>query len=649
MHTIQSWPIFPLIPYILLLLGLLSLSRGLLMAWLFKRVGNPRNAVKIAVLGLRFDIILICYLWLIPAMLLLLLPEYAALNMLIITTAKYWFGISTVLVVFMEISTPAFIDQFDTRPNRLFFEYFDSPGEIIRTSVLEYPWHFVAAIILMTALIYSLAGFNQYVFAALEPFPVWLRLVLLPVLLVVTVLGGRSTFGHRPVNASMAAFTNDQLLNKLGLSSTYTVLDALVRLKDEESGTDIYGKMDDVEMVDIVRQHMNVDPAAFIDDPLSTWHRQAVTEKRDKPNLVIILEESMGAGFSKKMGGVGVTPQLDLLSEQGLWFSALYATGTRSARGIEAVVSGFPPSPSRSVLKLGLAQQHFPTLASILGQQGYDTQFIYGGERHFDNMAGFFLANGFDRVTDEKDFSAPYFRGTWGVSDQDLFQRVDEELMQAQDKPQFVLAFTSSNHSPFQFPDGQFELHDAARQTVNNAVKYADFALGQFFDRARSRPYWDNTYFLVVADHDTRVFGASLVPVNKFHIPALILGPDVKPQDYTRLCSQIDLAPTLLSLMGIPGTHPMIGHDLLHLPPRHTGRAMMQYDDNHAYIQEDQAIIHRPRQQPKQFIYRNRELVETRLDEKLAAVARAHALWPMFTYREQKYLSVHPLLQGIGV
>lgn len=638
-RLLLEFPLYPLLRYSLLLLLLLSSARLLFMLWKRQRVKTWDNAIKVIGFGLRFDIIIICCLWFIPAFLLLLLPDSSLLNKLIQVFTQYWFAITTIVVIFMEISTPAFVDQFDTRPNRLFFEYLETPVEVIKTSVLEYPWHFVVASIILSVLVTYLLGFNADIYTNILPLPWWLRLALLPVLFFLLLIGARSSFQHRPANGSIAAFTNDQLVNKLGLNSTYSLLEAIINLRNEEADTGAYGKIADEDLVDIVRRHSYVPSELFVDDPLSTWHQQKSQSKKSPPNLVIILEESMGAGFSAELGGVGVTPELDKLSEQGLWLSNLYATGTRSARGIEAVVSSFPPSPSRSVLKLGLAQQNFPTIASVLKQHDYDTQFIYGGESHFDNMAGFFLANGFDRITDEHDFANASFRGTWGVSDEDLFQRVDEELIAASDKPQFVLAFTSSNHSPFQFPDGKFELFDNEKSTVNNAVKYADFALGQFFEKARQQPYWDNTYFLVVADHDTRVFGASLVPVSKYHIPGLILGPDIEPQNYTRLASQIDLAPTVLGLMGIECSHPMIGHDLLKLPEDFQGRAMMQYDDNHAYMSGEDVVVHMPKKEPKQFVYKDRELVEASLDLALSEVAKAHALWPMFTYRKQKYLS----------
>jgi phosphoglycerol transferase MdoB-like AlkP superfamily enzyme len=634
----SNWPLYPFFRYSLLLLLLLSCFRLAFIVWQYDRVQSLENAMKLLGFGIRFDVILICYLWFIPALLLLLLPENMLLNNLFQFISQYWFSITTVLIIFMEISTPAFIDQFDTRPNRLFFEYLETPVEVIKTSLMEYPWHFVAASILLIPLVMYLVNFNVQIYSDVSPIAWWLRIILLPVLFIVLLIGGRSSFDHRPANSSVAAFTNDQLVNKLGLSSTYTVLEAAVNLRNEESNYSAYGNMDDAEIVSIVREHSGINPQLFVDDPLSTWHQQNSPDK-NKPNLVIILEESLGAGFSAKLGGVGVTPELDKLSDQGLWFTNLYAIGTRSARGIEAVVSGFPPSPSRSVLKLGLAQQHFPTVASILKQHDYNTQFIYGGESHFDNMAGFFLANGFDKVTDENDYPDASFRGTWGISDEDLLDRVDEQLLNGSDKPQFILAFTSSNHSPFQFPDGKIELHDTEKATVNNAVKYADYALGQFFNKARKQAYWDNTYFVVVADHDTRVFGASLVPINKFHIPGLIIGPGIKPAEYTPLASQIDLLPTILNLMGISNAHPLIGHDLTALDKDFAGRAMMQYDDNHAYILGDQVIIHVPEKEPKQFSYINGELIEGPVDETLAKVAKAHALWPMFAYRQKKYLT----------
>ena len=638
LSSLRRWPLYPFIRYSLLLLALLAFSRLLLIGWKFERVGDVQNVLTILLFGLRFDIIVICMLWFVPALLLLVLPNQEFLAALQTLLSKLWLMLTTIVIVFLEISTPAFIDQYDTRPNRLFFEYLETPVEVLKTSLYEYPWHFVVALILMTLLIRYLAVFNARIFQQIKPWPVLVRLVAFPVMVVLLFIGARSSFDYRPANTSTAAFSNDQLVNKLGLSSIYTVLTAAYNLQHEDAGSSAYGAMDTLKIVDIIRKKSMLDADSFVTDNTSTWHTQTVQQQPKAPNLVIILEESLGAGFVGELGGVGVNPELDKLSKTGLWFTDLYATGTRSARGIEAVITGFPPSPSRSVLKLGLAQQNFVTIASILKQHNYDTQFIYGGEGHFDNMAGFFLANGFDKVTDQNDYKNEKFRGTWGVSDEDLLDKVNDELTRSADKPQFILAFSSSNHSPFEFPDNTIELHDADKHTANNAVKYADYAIGQFFKQAKTQEYWNNTYFLVVADHDTRVFGAELVPVNKFHIPGVIIGPGVSPQHYTKVASQIDLAPTLLGLMGIKSIHPMIGHDLRTLPESFEGRALMQYGNNNAYMQGNDVVIHVPEKVAKQFSYRDKKLHVKELDEGLAEIARAHVLWPMYAYREKKYL-----------
>jgi phosphoglycerol transferase MdoB-like AlkP superfamily enzyme len=364
--------------------------------------------------------------------------------------------------------------------------------------------------------------------------------------------------------------------------------------------------------------------------------------QRERPlNLVIVLEESLGATFVESLGGLPVTPELEKLKTEGWWFDQLYATGTRSVRGIEAVVAGYPPTPARSVVKLSLAQQNFYTLALGLGKQGYHTEFVYGGEAHFDNMRGFFTGNGFQKVVDRRDMT-PVFEGSWGASDEDLFNKSLERLKTLHDakKPFFSLIFSSSNHEPFQFPDGRIKLHDPEKQTVNNAVKYADYALGRFIAEAKKQDYWKDTVFLIVADHDNRVYGDALVPINKFHIPGLILGADIQPKRIKAIASQIDLAPTMLSIMGISSEHPMIGRDFAK-DSETPGRALMQFDNYFAWLEGTSATILRPNQAPVLGLYDSAKstvtISPTAPDAQQVDKAMAHVILPSILYREQRY------------
>lgn len=538
--------------------------------------------------------------------------------------------------VLMELSTPTYIEFFDSRPGRIFFEYLNHPREV---GLLLMGGFIIQSVFVIVGTV--LGGLVAYfglrrLLEIQTSFSYPSQLLILPVVLVTLVLGARSTLGHRPINASSVAFSNDQLLNELGLSSTYTVLNALYGLKNEGDPSELYPGMPDMEVIDRVKRDSFVDKENFYHPELPMLHRFGSESRQPPKNLVILLEESMGARFIGKLGGLPLSPKIDQLAEEGLWFTNLYATGIRSARGIEAVVSGFPPSASRSVLKLGLAQQGFYTMAQTLKKFGYRSYFIYGGESHFDNMRGFLLNNGFDVVIDENDYADWKFKGSWGVSDEDLFDKA-HGVFESETEPFFALVFSSSFHSPFEFPDGRIELFDEEKNTKHNAVKYADYAVGYFIEKAKKSSYWDNTLFLIVADHDERPRGSSLVPVSSYHIPALILGAGIEPQIYSKVTSQIDLMPTLFPLLGIQGNAPYIGQDIFLRPPDYPGRALMQFGNNHAYMLGDQVVIHRPEKDALQFVYRNKELTPTALNSELSRDALALALVPGLLYKNRWY------------
>lgn len=434
------------------------------------------------------------------------------------------------------------------------------------------------------------------------------------------------------------------MVNSLVISSGYSVLWAAYSMKHEARSSEIYGRLDVKEMLQYSLDWPWLKQYAFNDSENPTLHKQQAAIARDKPlNLVIVLQESMGATFVESLGGVAVTPELEKLSAEGIWFERLYATGTRSVRGIEAVIAGYLPTPAQSTVKLSNSQSNFSTLASILETKGYHTQFIYGGEAHFDNMRGFFTNNGFEDIVDFKKMRRAVFVGSWGASDEDLFSTALHEIdaLHRAGKPFFSLIFTSSNHEPFEFPDNRIELFEQPKDTANNAVKYADWAMGKFFEQAKQQPYWKDTVFLIVADHDNRVYGDNLVPVEKFKIPGLILGADIPPSRISTLSSQVDLAPTLLSLMGISSCHPMVGRDFVS-DPTSSGRAILQFDNYFALMEPEKITLLKPdhtavlmkydEQQKKLNYMRPASTTEMKR-------ALAHVQLPSYLYRQRKYPS----------
>lgn len=635
----KSGPFAPLLAMILLGLIILSLSRIGLVLWKFERVTNTGKLMEILLQGLRVDLIQLCLMLLIP----LLLAPVLAISKLFKIWQKFtyfWVTACIVLLVFLEASTPGFIMEYDVRPNRIFVEYLKYPKEIFNMLWRGFKVDIFAGLGFTLLAIWGMRRFMRPWLVANKTWSnkkIW---IVWPLLFLLTALAIRSTLGHRPANPALFAITQDSMVNSLILNSGYSVIYAAYSLQHESKSSQIYGKMDRADIFKLTGAQ---------DSEIPTLKTLTPSVKRDKPlNLVIILQESLGATFVESLGGVPVTPNLEKLKTEGIWFTQLYATGTRSVRGIEAVITGFQPTPADSTVKLSLSQKNFFSIAALLAKQGYYTEFIYGGESHFDNMRSFFMGNGFQHIVEQKDYKNPIFIGSWGASDEDLLNKTHEQLLahHASGKPFFTLAFTSSNHAPFEFPDGRIDLYEEPKATDNNAVKYADYAMGEFFKKAKASAYWKDTVFLVVADHDIRVRGDTLVPIERFHIPGLILGADIRPKTITAIASQIDLPVTVLSLMGINAPHPMTGQDLSNIPADYLGRAMMQYNYNFAWMQQtadaNSVVVFREDKPAAFGVYdmQNKHLIETTMPENAKEIeqrALANSLLPTLLYTEQRY------------
>jgi len=615
--------------FVLAAFALLTLSRLALALWQWQRVRNAGGLAPLLLRGLRIDAHQIAVLAALPAV---LSPLFGHIP-LAADIAAGWYLVAFVLLAFLEVATPPFIIEYDSRPNRLFVEYLKHPREVSGMLWRGYKGALLGGLGALAVI--GWAAWTLLGHARPDAPLTWWQMPLASVaILAVVILAIRGTLSHRPINPSSVAYSSDGMLNTLALNSLYNVFYAVYSMKNEKSASAVYGGMDDDEMHALVLAQSGLPyPPPNPDYP--SLHRQPATRKTHRPlNLVIILEESLGAQYSAALGGANLTPELDALARDAWTFTRAYATGTRSVRGLEAVTTGFLPTPAQAVLKLPRSQRGFFSLADLLGRQGYHSRFIYGGESHFDNMKGFFLGNGFKQIVDRADFVDPAFVGTWGASDEDMFNQLDRLLREDGDRPTFTLAFSVSNHTPWEYPAGRIET-DGNPATVENTVRYADWALGRFFERAKASPYWENTVFLVAADHDSRVFGASLVPVRHFHIPAVILGAGVEARRDDRLVSQIDLPPTLLSLIGVDTEHPMIGHDLTRSTP---GRAIMQYDSTYGYLKGDDLLVLAPNKPAVQYRYTAPEdYAPAPLNPELATEALAHALWPSWAYREGRY------------
>jgi phosphoglycerol transferase MdoB-like AlkP superfamily enzyme len=301
--------------------------------------------------------------------------------------------------------------------------------------------------------------------------------------------------------------------------------------------------------------------------------RRRVAGDRGKPrlNVVLILEESLGSEFWGALGRKEetLTPAMDrLAAQEGLLFTNIYASGNRTVRGFEGVLSSFPPLPGDSIVKRDLSED-VETIARVLKRDGYSTFFVYGGRGLFDGMRSFALNNGYDRFIEQKHFARPAHTTIWGVCDEDIFARCIQECraLSMSNSPFLATVLSVSNHKPYTYPKGRIA-EDPDERKRSHAVKYSDYALGQFFTNVRREAFWTNTIFVVVADHGARVYGSEKIPIHSYEIPLLITGPAVvkAPARLGQLGCSLDVAPTILGLIGRPYETLFFGRDLLNQP-----------------------------------------------------------------------------------
>ncbi|WP_372882450.1 LTA synthase family protein [Psychromonas sp.] len=636
--------LFPIVAMFLLCLVIFTFSRLSLALWQSERVTDVAGWGTIFLSGLRIDISSLSYLLVLPALLTSLLLNNNRSGRIVSLLLRLWFVAGLWLVVYMELTTPSFILEYDVRPNRLFVEYLIYPKEVFSMLWSGYKPELFISVIVSFLTIYAGWEFSRTIVSGLS-FPRWYwRPVIALVAVALCFAGARSSLGHRPLNPAMVAFSSDPLMNDLTLNSSYSLLFAVKQMSAEDDAFKYYGKMDKEQIIAQVRDSMSIGDLQFTSDLMPTLLDRAPSYQGRTKNLVILLQESLGARYVGGLGGLPLTPNLDALIEEGWNFTRMYATGTRSVRGIEAVTTGFSPTPARSVVKLGKSQTNFFSIAGLLQKNGYHTQFIYGGESHFDNMKSFFLGNGFVDMQDFPTFENPDFVGSWGASDGDLYTKAHQQFTQLNQsgRPFFSLVFTSSNHSPFDYPDGLITPYNSPKQTRENAAKYSDFALGEFIENAKASDYWQNTVFIVVADHDSRAYGNQLVPIDHFRIPAVIFGGGVTQRQDERLASQIDLPPTLLSLIGINNYSPMIGHDMTQQIETSKLRAMMQFHKNYAWMDNNnEVVILQPDKEPAGFVYdpQSTELHPKTMPSLMIEKAKANALWGSLAYKQNYYQS----------
>ncbi len=541
--------------------------------------------------------------------------------------------------VFLLISEWYFFDEFQSRFNTVAIDYLLYTHEVFTNIRESYP---VPAIILACGL--GGGGISWLAFRRFPPVwrgtPLtgkaalalgWPAVAALGFISVQPAETGFST--QREVNelanngwasAIRAAWSRDLEFDPFYVSMPRDMAFRRARLQLAEPGVEFIGpEVPDAPKpgadgkIDPVENEKWLDAAR-----LSLIRRVSGDPEKPRRNVCLLLEESLGSEFVGALGRVDengkphtLTPELDrLANEEGMLFTKIFADGNRTIRGFEGVFSSFPPLPGDSILAREKTDK-VETLARVLKRDGYQSLFLYGGRGSFDHIAKYTLPNGWDRLIqqkmiptwvpawlgggkpspDEEVFDDPVHTTAWGVSDEDLFHRGITEMRKLHDtgKPFFVSFMTVSNHKPYSYPKGRIP-EDPDVRSRDHAVKYADWAIGDFFRLAKQEPFWKDTIFIVVGDHGARVYGSQTIPLQSYRIPFLVAGPCVVDKAVrvdTSGC-QLDVTPTILGLLGRPYTSLFFGHNLLKPGAEERNKSLMHHNRSIAIYRDNRQVVY---------------------------------------------------------
>jgi phosphoglycerol transferase MdoB-like AlkP superfamily enzyme len=470
-------------------------------------------------------------------------------------------GICFFVMLFTALSEWLFWDEFGVRFNFIAVDYLIYSREVIDNILQSYPVYPLVAILVVLS-VAATAGFGKVIARALRA-PLLSRAQRL--LLLTGVTAACLAVTAMPGQEFSAGAGDNAIRRELVANGPYRFFAAF--RNNELDYNQLYATLPDKEIGELLRRELSEPNARFLtSDPLDV--RRAIDNPGEfRPlNIIVVTMESMSADYLETFGNSRhLTPNLDRLRRDSVFFRNCYATGVRTVRGLEAITLSVPPTPGRAIVKRLGRETGYASLGRQLGTRGYDCVFLYGGRGYFDNMNAFFEGNGY-RVIDQT--STPNeqisFKNAWGMCDADLYRLAlrEADVDHAVGTPFFLQLMTTSNHRPFTYPEGRIDIPSGyGRQ---GGVKYADFASGQFLDEARHKPWFENTIFVFVADHTSGSAGRQDLPVDEYHIPLFIYAPRIlAPREVTTLASQIDLPPTILGLLNMDYTSTFFGRNVL--------------------------------------------------------------------------------------
>lgn len=550
------------------------------------------------------------------------------------------FFLLVMITLFSFFAELTFWQEFESRFNFIAVDYLIYTYEVINNINESYPLPLLISgmLILAVAITYLFKRLGVFEQSINSKTPFRQRIIISGSFIAIAVLF--LLF----VKNSWADNSPNRYDNELSKDGIYSFFAAF--RNNELNYHNFYSLIDEKEAYQLVRKQLIDSNTTFDKNDFSIKRTIKGNNSNYKPNIMMITVESLSADFLAHYGNTQkLTPVLDSLADKSIFFSNMYATGTRTVRGMEALTLAIPPTPGSSIVRRD-NNEHLFTTGHVFKQAGYTNTFFYGGDGYFDNMNHYFGNNGYNIVDRGRKLLNESFDGTrtlitdgevkfenaWGICDEDIFnvaiKDADQKFKEHKLFNNFIM--TTSNHRPFTYPAGKIAIPEGSRE---GAVRYTDFAIGEFLKNIKSKPWFENTIVIIVADHCASSAGKNEIDISKYQIPCLVLNmKNIAPMNIKKMSSQLDLFPTLWSLMGWSYTSNFYGKNVL--DASYQPRVVLGTYQKLVYMKSDSLVILSPQRKVETYIYnkaKNEQILakfpKSLIDEGIAQYQTAYDLF----------------------
>lgn len=511
------------------------------------------------IMGIRFDTVISGYVLILPALLLIIGDFFQVVFKSIKAFSYYWIAILFSFIFSISAVDIPYFNHFNDRFTVGAFKWIEHTEFVMGMITSEPSYYLIIIPFIIVEILFVFALKRLFFnYNPKKSMNVYISVITRILFLGVIFLGIRGRIQKKsPIRIGTAYFSDHSFLNKLGLNPSFTFFRSYLDSQSDENSQ--LNLIDKKEAESLVKSYLNIDSLIYSSPVARVVSPVEVNDSL--PNVVLIIMESMSADkLNRHNPSLNLTPFLDSLTGEGLYFDHLYTTGKHTFNGIFSTLFSFPALYRQHPLKY--IRKYDGAITSLL-DYGYSTTYFTTHDGQFDNVEGFLRANDFQNIVSQRDYPSSEVKTNLGVPDDYMFRYSIPILNGLANKgaPFFATFMTASDHGPYYVPK-YFRPH--SKDVKQQIVEYADWSLKKFISLASQESWYKNTLFVFVADHGGPLNITYDIPLNYFHSPLLFYGSylDFDPTVSHNMASQMDVMPTLMGMLNIPYVNNTMGIDL---------------------------------------------------------------------------------------